>query len=1050
MTPAASESDGRHLAGRVSAGGAPTVIPRAVLEVVAFVLAFVLLPMAALAQPHGAFSSSTSKCTACHVPHAAVGDSILGSSTADSLCYSCHDGTGSIYDTLRSFGTTDTPAASKHPVGTSLECDSCHTPHKGPAEGNVRSLSAGPSHASTGTAVCGACHGAGSSLPGGNIVGTIGSTSHATSMTAPPSGTQITCLGCHAPHGSTNPSLLATQVVSIGGTGRSVSLDGSSGNALLCTACHDVAQGGYGGPAAYSAGRHGTVTMSSVATVTYPGVPGLKANDCENCHAPHGSGNPALVRDSGNGTCFACHDAAGTTKPAGYSYRGESAYTASAHASLATTAPGGTGCGVCHAVHGGGEASWNGSTPAGALGSPESKLCTGSGAGGCHSSSAASVGGVNVLGSFTASSNDSSHHDVMPSAQQATGARITCSDCHDPHRETIASKFSDPSDISTGIAGDTARFVNASGQVFVMVAAEHDGVAPIISGLSVDTNAGATSPVVTWTTNEAATTWLDWGTTTGYELGSVGTTLPLTTSHSVAPTGVTAGMTYHYRVRSADALGNERVSLDHTYTAVSIGTPILTYPDATTTIWWYYPPTPVDFRWTQVSVGADAIAYDVVIRWSNGSVYKQVDHCAPANATAPSWHDPSFPNASGTFTWTVRAYDVATGVTGPWASPVTFSADFDAMGMLPMGASDMLASVAEGGLHTLDRSTPGVQVAVAEPSDDRTMFSVDTDHVAVQVRSRVAAPVDNAPAAGWESVASVSGTPTPVSPGISLGSGRLSAANALDGTYLTTDLATADHDVNRQVFRFDLGARGAAAASEILLDWTGHGEPTVGYRASVYLWDVIAGSWVTVTTRDALGADARVIKGAASVPDTFCLRCHSGSTPLGVVMPSGLTTIGPIWGTGSTSDFHGPRVGTGSAVSNGTLLPGAARGGQAACATCHDPHGSSSRYAFPRFVNGVDTSGTAGSNTSAALCNGCHAGGLSQWHAGCATECHNAGFHGGDLSGFLPAQSSDCLGCHKHGTSWTHVTCLVCHSEGELQSLGAGGAPYGTRVYSTF
>lgn len=94
-----------------------------------------------------------------------------------------------------------------------------------------------------------------------------------------------------------------------------------------------------------------------------------------------------------------------------------------------------------------------------------------------------------------------------------------------------------------------------------------DSTAPTISTQSASgmTAAGAT---ITWTTNEAATSQVDYGSTTSY--GQT-TTLnaTLVTSHSVALSGLSAGTTYHYRARSKDAAGNERLGADATFTTTA-------------------------------------------------------------------------------------------------------------------------------------------------------------------------------------------------------------------------------------------------------------------------------------------------------------------------------------------------------------------------------------------------------------------------------------------------------------------------------------------------
>ena len=82
-----------------------------------------------------------------------------------------------------------------------------------------------------------------------------------------------------------------------------------------------------------------------------------------------------------------------------------------------------------------------------------------------------------------------------------------------------------------------------------------DTTAPTISGRTA-TNITGNSAQITWTTNEAATSRVEYGLTTSY--GSLTPLDPtLVTAHSVALTGLAPSTTYNYRVRSIDAAGNE-------------------------------------------------------------------------------------------------------------------------------------------------------------------------------------------------------------------------------------------------------------------------------------------------------------------------------------------------------------------------------------------------------------------------------------------------------------------------------------------------------------
>jgi Concanavalin A-like lectin/glucanases superfamily/Purple acid Phosphatase, N-terminal domain len=98
-----------------------------------------------------------------------------------------------------------------------------------------------------------------------------------------------------------------------------------------------------------------------------------------------------------------------------------------------------------------------------------------------------------------------------------------------------------------------------------------DTTPPIISAISATsiTDTGAT---ITWTTNEASDSQVEYGLTTSY--GS-STTLDTTmvTSHSVPISGLTASTLYHYRVKSKDAAGNPQTGTDNTFTTTA-GAPV--------------------------------------------------------------------------------------------------------------------------------------------------------------------------------------------------------------------------------------------------------------------------------------------------------------------------------------------------------------------------------------------------------------------------------------------------------------------------------------------
>jgi len=95
-----------------------------------------------------------------------------------------------------------------------------------------------------------------------------------------------------------------------------------------------------------------------------------------------------------------------------------------------------------------------------------------------------------------------------------------------------------------------------------------DTTPPVVSGVTATPGAG--SATVSWTTDEAASSVVSYGTTTA--LGSTATGAS-GTSHSVALTGLGSTTTYYYRVTSVDASGNSTTSPVTTAAPSSFVTP---------------------------------------------------------------------------------------------------------------------------------------------------------------------------------------------------------------------------------------------------------------------------------------------------------------------------------------------------------------------------------------------------------------------------------------------------------------------------------------------
>lgn len=94
-----------------------------------------------------------------------------------------------------------------------------------------------------------------------------------------------------------------------------------------------------------------------------------------------------------------------------------------------------------------------------------------------------------------------------------------------------------------------------------------DLTAPVITGILM--NLTSTGAVITWNTDESATSEVEYGTTSSYG-STAAPDATLTTSHSTALSNLTPSTTYHYRVKSANASGSISISADNLFTTHAV------------------------------------------------------------------------------------------------------------------------------------------------------------------------------------------------------------------------------------------------------------------------------------------------------------------------------------------------------------------------------------------------------------------------------------------------------------------------------------------------
>jgi hypothetical protein len=123
-----------------------------------------------------------------------------------------------------------------------------------------------------------------------------------------------------------------------------------------------------------------------------------------------------------------------------------------------------------------------------------------------------------------------------------------------------------------------------------------DTTAPVITNLAVS-EITYNSVVISWDTNEPATSQVQYGSTNQYGQEAQIPGIGLVEKHSVKLTGLSSDSTYHYRAKSMDAAGNTGYSIDRTFTTT--GVPDTTPPAAIGDLRYANTTqTSVDLHWT--------------------------------------------------------------------------------------------------------------------------------------------------------------------------------------------------------------------------------------------------------------------------------------------------------------------------------------------------------------------------------------------------------------------------------------------------------------------
>jgi peptidoglycan hydrolase-like protein with peptidoglycan-binding domain len=130
-------------------------------------------------------------------------------------------------------------------------------------------------------------------------------------------------------------------------------------------------------------------------------------------------------------------------------------------------------------------------------------------------------------------------------------------------------------EVASKPAGALSAAVSDLQEFSTLAASIHSSVAANITNVSAVPS--TTSASVTWTTDKAATSQVEYGITTGYDQETALDSASVT-SHAMPLSNLTSGTTYHYHLISVDADANVTTSQDYTFTTDSV--PGISVPSA--------------------------------------------------------------------------------------------------------------------------------------------------------------------------------------------------------------------------------------------------------------------------------------------------------------------------------------------------------------------------------------------------------------------------------------------------------------------------------------
>ncbi|MBI3038986.1 S8 family serine peptidase [bacterium] len=388
-------------------------------------------------------------------------------------------------------------------------------------------------------------------------------------------------------------------------------------------------------------------------------------------------------------------------------------------------------------------------------------------------------------------------------------------------------KIKIPANATSGLVVLTVNGVDTSG-----VQLDIDNLAPEVSAVLANgiTENGVT---ITWTTNEFSSSQVEYGFDSSYgTLSALDTAM--TKSHSVSLSGLGSNKTYHFKVRSKDAVGNESASGDNNFVTQNVAPTVsITSPGNNAAF-------STDNSITIIAAASDPDGEIAKVEFYQGNTLLGQSTSSPYRYT---WDNVQ----AGNYVLTAKAYD-KNGATKT-STAISIVVNLPSTVNLTAPSNNAVITLGDGITITVAATAPGGSVTKVEFYDGNTMLGQSTISPYSYTWTNPSAGNHVLTAKAYDSLGAVKTSPSVnvtvnTLPSVSI---TAPANNAVivykESVSITANASDLDGTINKVEFFIDSTKIGEDGSAPYSCFWTA--SPTGYFSLSAKAFDNLGGSKIS-------------------------------------------------------------------------------------------------------------------------------------------------------------------------------------------------------------